>query len=238
MAPDALAATARRIVPEEMDRAELPEAELRRALVGLRRLAGPFSPSGFVWSLVRDLAPPPRRPLRLLDVATGSGDFPRDLVRRARADRIPLSVLAIDRNPRCIEIARELSAGEPEIRFEPGDALQDPFPQEVDVITARLFLHHLDDGEAVRFLRRANEARVRLGVVIDLVRGPAASIAIGAAARVVTRSRIVHADSVRSVRAAFRARDLLALAREAGLSRPRVWRRFPFWWVLAWEGGA
>jgi hypothetical protein len=55
------------------------------------------------------------------------------------------------------------------------------------------------------------------------------------AARLVTRSRVVHVDAARSMRAAFTERELRAIARRAGLRAPSLRRRRPWAILLVWD---
>ena len=62
----------RDLQPELMDHPALPAAEHRRALAGLARLNSLSGSVGVLWPEVRKLARELGRPLRILDVATGS----------------------------------------------------------------------------------------------------------------------------------------------------------------------
>jgi hypothetical protein len=98
-----------------------------------------------------------------------------------------------------------------------------------------LFLHHLQDRDAVRVLRElARVARVGL-VVSDLARSRLGLVLAFGAGRAVTRSRVVHVDSVKSVRAAFTRDELAAMASEAGLNGANVREIWPERLLLTWS---
>src|SRR5690606_32364894 len=94
-------------IPELMDDPGLDPGEHRRALAGLARINRVSGSAGVLWGPVRGLARgQPDRPLRVLDVATGSGDVPVRLSRKAAAaglDRIAFH--GCDLSPTAVEAA-------------------------------------------------------------------------------------------------------------------------------------
>ena len=143
--------------------------ELQRGLEGLRVLNQYFG----AYTLVRHFA---RRWLRrgrsyrVLDLATGSGDIPRMLVRWARRQRISLSIDAVDSQPSTLEIARRASAGFPEINFIRADARTYCDAMSYDLVCCSLALHHFSEQDALKVLRRACELSHDKVLVADLER--------------------------------------------------------------------
>lgn len=225
----------RRIDSEVMDDLALGDSDLLPALTGLRRLNRCFSPHSYVWSMIRRLRRPGSRPLRILDIATGSGDFPRTAARLARRDAVAVEIVALDMNPRTIAEARRLTAASDPIRYEIANVFDDRVDfRGYDVVTLHLFLHHLDDDDAVSLLRRLCEAGVRAGIVSELLRSRVAHAATWAAARSLSRSWVVGSDATASVRAGFRRQELESIADAAGLPGSSVRSRFPFRLILTW----
>ena len=75
----------RRREPEIMDRPDLDPLLHQQALLGLERVNFFSRSSAILWRPIRELARTmPGRQLRLLDLATGAGDIPIALWRRAR----------------------------------------------------------------------------------------------------------------------------------------------------------
>jgi hypothetical protein len=72
------------------------------------------------------------------------------------------------------------------------------------------------------------------GAVVDLDRTAAGLALAWAASRLLTRSPVVHLDATASVRAAWTPEEALAMARDAGIERPRVDRAWPQRWLLRW----
>jgi ubiquinone/menaquinone biosynthesis C-methylase UbiE len=117
-----------------------------------------------------------------------------------------------------------------------GDALRLPLAdRSVEVAVCSLFLHHLEQPQIVTILQEAARVARRAVVVGELVRSWPAWIATYIATRVLSRSWIFHADGPRSVRAAFRARELRELAATAGLLGAQVRRVFPFRYIMTWQ---
>ena len=222
--------------PELMDQPGLDEALHRDALAGLRRINSVSRSNAILWpaiyELARHMAP---RPLRLLDVASGGGDVPLALARRARRHRLELRTDGCDISPLAVEYARRRAAGVENMRFFQLDALQEPLPGGYDVVTCSLFLHHLTEPQAEALLRKMAGAAVRLVLVSDLRRSRTGFALAWAACRLLTRSPVVRVDGPRSVAAAYTAQELLALAARSGLGGATVSRRWPQRLLLTWR---
>jgi 2-polyprenyl-3-methyl-5-hydroxy-6-metoxy-1,4-benzoquinol methylase len=217
-----------------MDDPALDPAEHRRALEGLARL-NRFSGSARVqWPAIGALARKLRRPVSVLDVATGAGDVPAGLLARARRAGIVLEVAGCDVSPVAVATAeRTCPAG----RFFVHDVLGEPLPGRFDVVACSLFLHHLSSAEAILLLTRLREAAQHLVLVNDLVRSRLNYLSVALACRVLSGSRIVRFDGPASVRSAFNRTEALELADAAGLTGARVERRLPCRFLLTWSRG-
>lgn len=227
----------RRCRPEIMDQPDLDAGRHIEALRGLARINFFSRSAGILWPTLAELARAmaPRVP-RLLDIATGGGDVPIRLWRRARQAGIALHMEGCDISPVALEhaVARAAAAAAP-IRFFVYNALTGPALSGYDAIVCSLFLHHLDEAQAVSLLARMSEMAGRLVLVNDLLRGWTSLLAAHLATRLLTTSRVVHVDGPRSVEAAFTAVEARALAERAGLCGAQVSRRWPFRWLLTWR---
>jgi SAM-dependent methyltransferase len=225
---------ARRRIPELMDDPALDPADHRRALAGLARLNRFSNSAGVLWPPIRKLARELGRSVRVLDVATGSGDVPRELLRRAGRAGIGMEIAACDLSPTAIaEAARAPGA----VRFFAHDVLRDRLPTGFDVVTCSLFLHHLGEADAVALFANLEGAARHLVLVNDLARSRFNFCAVWLACRILTRSRVVRFDGPASVRSALTAREALALADRAGLAGATARRRFPCRFLLSWSRG-
>ena len=151
---------------EVMDRPDLDQRLHQQALTGLARLNWLSGSVGLVWPPIAELGSQLGRPLSVLDLATGGGDIPLGLWRRARRTGLELEVCGADVSPRAVEIARTRAqrAGAA-VRFVELNALDDELPRNFDVVVCSLFLHHLDGAEAVTLLAKMAAATRHLVLV-------------------------------------------------------------------------
>src|SRR5262249_54752295 len=98
----------RRREPEDMDDPALATERLHGALTGLERINFVSASARVVWSPIARLARELKTDrLRVLDVATGAGDIPRAIWRRAQRAGMKLEILGIDISRRSVDLARE-----------------------------------------------------------------------------------------------------------------------------------
>ena len=211
---------------ELLDQPGTPASELTGNLRDLRLLNRWLGWSTGVWSELRPLLRRLNGTAILLDVATGSGDVPRALSRRAARAGIDLQLIGTDVSRAVLADASRFTGNS--LTLVQHDATALPFADaSVDIATLCLAAHHLDPAQLVSVLQEL--ARVcRLGIIVsDLERGRLAYVAARLMA-LVLRNRLTAHDGPVSVLRAYTVPELRALAREAGLRRVRVRRRFPF----------
>ncbi len=226
----------RRLQPEVMDQPGLDPAQHAQALRSLARINWWSHSSGILWPRLAELARGAAAPVRVLDVATGAGDVPIRLSRRAQRHGLRLQIEGCDVSPVAIEIARHRAEQTgANVRFFEHDALAGPLPTGYDAIMCSLFLHHLENEQAVTLLARMREQAGRLVLVNDLVRSRAGWLAARVGTRLLSRSWVVHTDGPRSVEGAFTMAELRGLADEAGLRGADVAWRWPFRMLLTWR---
>lgn len=225
----------RRREPEVMDQPDLDERRHVEALRGLARINVVSASAGILWPTIAKLARASLpKPLRVLDIATGAGDVPIRLARRARRAGLPVFISGCDISPTAVAFAtkRAMAADVP-VSFTNFNILADAIPELVDVVTCSLFLHHLDEPEAELLLRKM-AASARCVLVNDLARSRRGLWLAHAATRLLSRSPVVHIDGPRSVEAAYTPAEALDLARRAGMQNATVSRRWPCRYLLSW----
>jgi 2-polyprenyl-3-methyl-5-hydroxy-6-metoxy-1,4-benzoquinol methylase len=231
----------RRLQAEIMDRPGLDPGEHHQALDGIARINLVSSSSLILWPPIRDLCRARRRsgddrPVRVLDIATGGGDVPARLWRRAKRKGLAVEMAGCDVSPLAVEHARQTAARlKADVSFFPLDVLTEPIPTGYDVVACSLFLHHLTEDQAVIVLQKMREAAGTLALVNDLARGRLGWWAALIGTRLLTRSAMVHFDGVVSVEGAFTPEEALAVARKAGWDGVVVERKFPFRFLLSWR---
>jgi len=215
-------------VAERMDQPGLQAPELLRALETLARVNRRFGGTRLVLRHLAPLCEPSPAPVSILDVGTGFADIPRAIVRWARRRGRPIHITALDRHVGALVFADRACTAYPEIRLREGDALALPFPSgSFDVVLASQILHHLEGTEPVRLLRELARVARRGILVHDLRRGSWPYFVTRAALQLVSRSSVIRHDGPLSIRRGYVPAELLALARDAGWSAPRL-ARHPF----------
>ena len=155
--------------------------------------------------------------ITVLDVASGGGDLARALTRWGRARGFDLRVTALDKSLPALDCARRRGQADDRLRFVCADVHLAPCRDGAfDYVTCTLFFHHLTDDEVVRTLRSFDRLATRGVVVNDLVR----RWRHYAWSWLFTRpfNAVLRNDGPLSVRRAFRAEELCALARQSGMA--------------------
>lgn len=199
-----------------MDRPQPVTPELASDLRNLRQLNRYFGSHSLIEHFLRRWILPNSH-LRVLDLATGSGDIPRLVVDHARKVGAKITVEAIDQQGSTVEIARGLSATYPEITFLEGDILSfgeggSPY----DLVLCSLALHHFDENDAVQVLARCLQLSRKYVLVSDLRRGLLATVGVYLVTALIFRDPMTRADGRTSAARAFSFQEFRTLAERAG----------------------
>ncbi|WP_298863270.1 methyltransferase domain-containing protein [uncultured Gimesia sp.] len=224
--------------PELMDQPGLSEHEHGSALNGLRRVNWWSRSSAILWPSIQKLAQRvEQRPLRILDIASGGGDVALNLAQRAQRAGIAVEVDGCDISPYAVKHASDLAAQMQldQVQFYERDILQEPVDRQYDVVMCSLFLHHLDETQAVQLFSIMSKATRHLVLVNDLRRSRVGYWLAWAGCRLLTRSPIVHTDGPLSVAGAFTMDEAADLAAQGGLSGFQMTRHWPQRWLLEWS---
>lgn len=215
-----------------MDAPDADPVLLQRSLGFLRRINGWF---GYRRSMLRHVRPmldhvPPGQVVRVLDIGSGAADLPESIVALEPKLRRSVRCVALDLHERTLALASR-SVRDRRVGFVRGDALRLPFADNaVHVVTAGLFLHHLDDDQVVAALREMDRV-ASVGIVVgDLLRRRRAYCWI----RLFTLSAnpMVRHDAAASVAQSFRREELEDFCRRAGLDYLRFREHFGHRFVL------
>jgi hypothetical protein len=192
-------------MPELMDRPQPVSAELESDLHNLRQLNRYFGSYALVLRFVRQWIKP-RDVVRILDLATGSGDIPRLIVEHVRGIDATTQIDAVDQQAATVEIARRLSADYPEISFHEADLFRWGRAATYDIVLCALALHHFTESDALRLLRRCRA----------LSRGLLATFGVYVLTAIFFREPMTRYDARVSTQRAFSFRELRSLAQQAG----------------------
>lgn len=227
---------ARVLRPELMDDPGIDRAAHIAALAGLSRVQWVSRTARVLWPYIRRACASLREPpLRVLDLATGGGDLPIALAQIARKERMPVEFTGCDISRRALALARLRGARTGvRTRFFTRDLLTQGAPDGFHVLTCSLFLHHLSQEQAIQLLASARSASADLVLIDDLRRSRMGLLAATIGTRVLSRSRVVHVDAARSVRAAFTCEELATLACAAGMRHHTIRQHWPWRQLLIW----
>lgn len=173
----------------------------------------------------------PGETIRILDVATGSADIPRAILRWADRRGFNVRIIGADLHAATIRAAL---AGNQDRRLAivRADALDLPFQDEsFDYAITNMFLHHLDDDQAAAVLRNMSRVARRGIIAADLIRGRRAYAWI--VLFTLCSNPMVKHDARVSVGQAFTREEVLKLRDRAGLSYASYHRHFGHRFVLA-----
>lgn len=216
---------------ELMDSTAVHPAELRRNLRDLRRYNAVFRwRSTTRRAALRLIAQTPGR-LRLLDVATGSGDIPMAI---AGGLSRSVELWGCDLSQVMLDVASE-GDDQAQIRLVKADARLLPFADSAfDIAMFNLALHHFPPAEAVCVLSELGRVGRRV-LVTDLERSWLPFFA-SKFSPLVSHNRLTRHDGPVSVLRAYTIAEVTALAREAGLQDAVARRVFPARIVLTAYG--
>src|SRR6266576_5435193 len=202
-------------VLEMMDRPQPVSMELEDDLRNIRQLNRWFGSQRLISQFVRRWIKPGDK-LRIIDLATGSGDIPRLIVDYARKIGAEVEIDAVDKQPATLEIARKLSVDYPEIFYSEGNILEWQTAKAYDTVLCSLVLHHFSDEEAVQVLRRCRKLSRKFVLVSDLRRGLLATAGVHFLTALIFRESMTRYDARLSAARAFSFKELDKLARQAG----------------------
>ena len=202
-----------------MDRPQPISTELERDLRNLRQLNRYFGSYTLVRRFVRHWIQPGDA-LRIVDLATGSGDIPRLIVDHARKVGAKVRIDAIDQQSSTLEIARELSVDYAEINFSQANILEWQPSEPYDIVLNSLVLHHFSEEDAARLLRHCRSLSRKFVLVSDLRRGLLATVGVHLLTSLIFRDPMTRIDARLSAARAFSFAEMHELATRAS------WRNF------------
>jgi ubiquinone/menaquinone biosynthesis C-methylase UbiE len=225
----------RRRQNEWMDEADVDPEELRQSLEFIRRVNSLLGYTRATLSHLKRFSRSWKKGERIdiLDLATGSADIPRAILKWAAKEGHHVRIVGVDRHPVTVREAEEGGRDE-RLSIVQGDVFNLPFEAgSFDYVLTAMFLHHLDDAEVVRVLRTMGEVARRGVVVADLLRHYRAYAWVS----LLTRFSIpmVRHDARVSVGQAFIKKEVIRLRDEAGINFAQYYRHFGHRFVLSGE---
>jgi ubiquinone/menaquinone biosynthesis C-methylase UbiE len=175
-----------------------------------------------------------RPTIRIIDLATGSADIPRAILKWADQRGLNLRITAVDRHPLITRIATESRPGDPRLQIVRADVFDLPFEsRSFDYALCAMFLHHLDEEQIVQLLRSMDRLARRGLIVADLLRRRR----LYAWIKVLTlfSAPMVRHDSAASALQSLTRDEILALRDRAGIGYAQYQQHFAHRFILAGE---
>lgn len=172
----------------------------------------------------------PTETIRIIDLATGSADIPRAILRWADRRKFDVRIVGVDLHPKTA--AEAAGASEPRLGIVRADVLDLPFADgSFDYAITNMFLHHLDDSQVVTVLKNMSRVSRRGIIAADLLRNRRAYAWI--VLFTLLANPMVRHDARVSVAQAFSLAEVRALRDAAGLGFASYYRHFAHRFVLA-----
>jgi len=229
----------RNLQPELMDDPSLPKDQHDHALRGLTTI---HQLSGLVnrfWSGILPVlkkSSENNQTAKIADVGCGDGYLLRQLSKKATAAGFDVELIGYDVSKvACSLAAEKAKAANAKIRFEQVDILAAEIPEKIDVIVNSLFLHHFEAADVETILKKFRNATTQRFIVEDLRRTVIGYGLAWTCGRLLTRSPIVHYDSVVSVEGAFSVAEIKEVLEAADVKDVDIKKRWPQRFVLTFH---
>ena len=238
----------RQRAPEWIDAPDADPDDLRSSLAFIRRvnrfLGYNRATLGHLKGFSRRWGPAQK--VRILDLATGSADFPQEIihwvdrVNRERGWTWDVRVVGVDLHSETLAAARQetcksgFQSGRSRIELVRANALALPFPDgSFDYAITSMFLHHLGEDEVVRVLAGMDRVASRGIIAADLLRSRRAYAWISLFT--LFANAMVRHDARVSVRQAFTKGEVLRLCERAGVGFAQYFTHFGHRFVISVE---
>jgi ubiquinone/menaquinone biosynthesis C-methylase UbiE len=166
--------------------------------------------------------------IEILDLATGSADYPVHVAEWMRRLGRKVRIEAVDNNPFMVAVAHERTSAWPEITVRGMDILSPSYPDgSFDIVLCSSALHHFSHQDAVRILREMRRLG-RLGFIVnDLERSRFGAWAAWLYGHLSTTNPITRHDAYASMLRGFTKREMIQMSGEAEVGSFAV-KRAPF----------
>ncbi|MEZ6059243.1 MAG: methyltransferase domain-containing protein [Planctomycetaceae bacterium] len=229
---------------ELMDDPSIDPGSHQQALRGLRRINWFSRIESVLWAAMlpaTTAAVCEHRQLTVLDIASGGGDLVVRLGRRFCLHGIDVRIDGCDISSTAVAVASRSAsdAGLRNVRFHQCNVFEGDLPgDQHDVVMCSLFLHHLDQQQAVHLMQIMKYSATALVLVDDLCRSRIGYWLAWAGCRLLSRSPVVHADGPMSVEGAFTCDEATRIAEQAGMDGTTIQRHWPQRFLLKWKAAA
>lgn len=221
---------------ELMDDLFLDETVLKRALKDIAKVNQLLGGNRITLKAIdNELSKAPNQIYSILDVGCGSGNMLREVADYCRKKGYKVSLLGVDMNAKSLVIAKAFSKDYPEITYKKLDILQaDNDLVETDILLCTLTLHHFNDSDIVRFLKRFQQITKQQIIINDLQRSKLAYVLFSIFSRIFLKTKVARIDGLISIKRSFTEDDLNHYASNASAHSNNIaWKwAFRYLWTI------
>jgi 2-polyprenyl-3-methyl-5-hydroxy-6-metoxy-1,4-benzoquinol methylase len=216
----------RSLLKELLDSENIPKEDLFQNLKELNTintLLGGYNISFFALKKIIN----PKKTYTLIDIGCGGGDTLKQIYAWAKKNKCVIHLSGIDIKPVCIEYAKTNTANQ-NINYICDD-YRKVFNhiQQVDIIHACLFCHHLSEAELIELVKFSENNKTIL-IINDLERNVFAYYAIKILTKLFSKSYLVKNDAPLSVARGFKKHEWLDILAKSGVKNYSVKNKWAF----------
>ena len=175
----------------------------------------------------------PSQRITMIDLATGSADIPRAILRWADRRGFDVRITGVDRHAITAKAAM-VGQSNPRLTIIQADVFDLPFDNgSFDYALTAMFLHHLDDDDVARVLATMGRLSRRGVIISDILRSRRAYAWI--TLFTLLANPMVKHDARASVAQALSPTEVMVMRDRAGLNFTKYYRHFGHRFVLAGE---
>lgn len=229
--------TTRSTEQELMDDPNIPERDLKNALIDISRVNKLLGGNRITIKALERLLKenPMKKEWTIVDVGCGDGEMLRLIADYFDSKNLQLHLVGFDLSPQSIAMGKELSDSYSNIDLKVKDILtvqNDSF--SCDVIICILTLHHFRDQEILKFMRQFVDLAKVAVIVNDLQRSKIAYQLFRLFSRIFIKSHIAKNDGLVSIASAFKKHELKKVAQQLEIKHSEItWKwAFRYLWLI------
>ena len=164
----------------------------------------------------------------IADIGCGGGDSLRAFEKWATLSQVDIKLSGVDLKQDCINYCKQFKNVRSEIQYFRNDFrawLEQN--NDVDIVHAALFCHHLNENEILDLIDFCRQKNVVL-LINDLERHPIAYYSIKMLTKLFSGSRLVKNDAPLSVLRGFKKREWMELIRKSGAEKFNIFNKWAF----------